>query len=343
MKRLALCVCCALLLVAQSPRDSYRAAYAQWRQAEPNLERDAGSPQQGFTQRVEKVAQAAADYGKARAAFLRTSAQRDLGPLSQPFKPEIELLPNRDLRIFVTTETKTVDANIKRFETDKDRGIVQWRQALERERTALANLGKAIDERQAATAKATVPIASAEASRIQVASGYSQFDAAMMQAANLMDQETAAWAEYYRKLSMTASAAAPVPVTRAPSPTEGVRSIPLIRYTGPWSFPADGVYSGAKPDSVEMTVREENGQLKGSFSGRFHVPAGGKVDPVVRFDFSGPLTSARTQTLQLLTADAAKGTIDLIPGGAFNLLEINFHTDAKAGKIQQGNMVLLKK
>jgi hypothetical protein len=47
--------------------------------------------------------------------------------------------------------------------------------------------------------------------------------------------------------------------------------------------------------------------------------------------------------LQLLTADGAKGTIDLIPGGAFNLLEINFHTDAKAGKIQQGNMVLLKK
>ncbi len=345
MKRLALCLSCALLLMAQSPRDSYRAAYARWRQAEPNLERDAGSPQQGFTQRVEKVAQAAAAYGKARATFLRTSAQRDLGPLNEPFKPEVDLLPHRDLRGFVSTETKTVDANIKRFEADRDRGIVQWRQALERERTALANLGKAIDERQAATAKAAVPVASAEASRIKVASEYSQFDAALTQAANLMDQETAAWAEYYRKLSTTASAAAPtpVPVTRVPSPTEGGRPIPLIRYTGSWSFPPDGVFSGAKPDSVEMTVREEDGQLKGSFSGRFNVPGGGKVDPALRFDFSGPLTSARTQSLQLVTADGAKGTIDLIAGGTFNLLEINFHTDAKAGKIQQGNMVLLKK
>jgi hypothetical protein len=58
---------------------------------------------------------------------------------------------------------------------------------------------------------------------------------------------------------------------------------------------------------------------------------------------SGPITSSRTQQLTLETTEGAKGIIDLIPGGAFNLLEINFYTDLKPGKIRQGNMVLLKK
>jgi hypothetical protein len=333
------------ILFAQSSRDSYRAAYAQWRQAEPNLERDAGSPQQGFTERVERTAQAAAGYGKARAAFLRGAAHQDLGSLGEPFKPELELLPKRDLRVFVTAETKTVDANIKRFENDRDRGIVQWRQALERERAALAGLATAIGERQSATAKAAVPMGAAEAARIDVTTQYSQFDAAIEQAATLMDQETAAWAEYYRKLSLAASPPALAPtITRTNPAPQGAPPVPLIRYTGAWTFPPSmGVFSGPKPDGVDLAVREENGQLKGSFNGRFTAPAGGKVDPVLRFEFSGALTSARTQTLQLETAEGAKGTIELIPGSAFNLLEINFRTEAKPGKIQQGNMVLLKK
>src|SRR5580693_2690124 len=96
-RNVVLSAACVAILFAQSLRDSYRAAYAQWRQSEPNLERDAGSPQQGFAQRVEKVAQTAADYGKARASFLRDSARQDLGPLTEPFKPELELLPHRDL------------------------------------------------------------------------------------------------------------------------------------------------------------------------------------------------------------------------------------------------------
>jgi hypothetical protein len=331
-------------LLAQSPRDSYRAAYAQWHQTDPNLERDAGSPQPGFPQRADKVAQAAADYGKARAAFLRSSTRQEMGSLSEPFKPELELLPNRDLRVFVSTETKTIDADIKRFETDRDRGIVQWRQALERERTALGSLGTAIEARQAATAKANLPVAAAEASRIDVASQFSQFDAAITQAASLIDQETTAWGEYYRKLTLAASAIDLGPISRRPSTAEVITPVPLVRYTGTWSFSsAEGIYSGAKPEFVDLAVHEEDGQLKGSFYGRFTVTPGGKLDPVVRFDFSGPITATRTQSLQLETADGAKGTIELIPGGAFNLLEINFHTDPKVGKLQQGNMVLLKK
>ncbi len=181
------------LLFAQTSRDGYRSAYATWRQADPNLERDSASKQAGFADRVEKVAQAAATYGKARSAFLRASADVNLGSMAQPFKPDLDLLPNRDLQTFVTAETKVVEASIKRFESDRDPGIVQWRQALERERTALGSLGTAINDRQTATLKAVAPLAAMETGRTEAVSQYKQFDAALTQAAGIMDRETAGW------------------------------------------------------------------------------------------------------------------------------------------------------
>ena len=78
-------------------------------------------------------------------------------------------------------------------------------------------------------------------------------------------------------------------------------------------------------------------------SWRFKLPAAGVTDPIVRFDFSGNLQPQRTQSFDLVSSDGAKGTIELIPGPAFNLLEINFKMDAKPGKIASGDFVLLKK
>jgi hypothetical protein len=336
-KIVVLSLACAVLL-AQSPRDAYRSAYAVWRQADPNLERDAASPQTGFETRVQKVAEAAALYGKARVSFFQSSAHHDLGPLAAPFKPEMELLPNRDLRAFVSSESKSVETNIKRFENDRDPGIVQWRQALERERAALTSLGTAIVERQSSTSKATAMLEAADASRAQAITALTQYDAGLTQAADLMGQESAAWAQYYRALSV----AVPVPFAPVPKKPEVVPPVPLIRYTGTWSFPiSGGVFSGAKPEFIDLAVHDENGQLKGSFYGRFTAPPG--TDPVVRFDFSGPITSNRMQSLALTTTEGANGTLELIPGGAFNLLEINFRSDPKPGKLQRGNMVLLKK
>lgn len=347
---------CGLILLAQTSRDTYRSAYATWRQADPNLERDAATKQAGFADRVEKVAQAAATYGMARSAFLRASASVDLGPLAQPLKADMDLLPNRDLRVFVTTETKVVDASIKRFETDKDPGIVQWRQALERERAALASLGTAIDDRRAATLKTAAPLAALETGRTETVSKYAQFDAALTEAAGIMDRETAGWAQYYKALAVLppvvsvssinnpAANPNPTPVAPATAPAEGVPPVPLIRYTGTWSFPATaGLFSGPKPEFVDVAVHEDNGQLKGSFYGRFSLPPGSRNDPVLRFDMIGPITSSRTQKLNLETTEGAKGTIELIPGGAFNLLEINFRIDPKPGKVTQADMILLKK
>ena len=50
-----------------------------------------------------------------------------------------------------------------------------------------------------------------------------------------------------------------------------------------------------------------------------------------------------TQKFTLVTSDGAPGTIELIPGPAFNLLEVNFLTDPKANKIRAGNFILVKK
>ena len=45
----------------------------------------------------------------------------------------------------------------------------------------------------------------------------------------------------------------------------------------------------------------------------------------------------------MTTSGGAKGTLELIPGPAFNLLEVNFSTDEKPGTVRQANFLLVKK
>ena len=104
-----------------------------------------------------------------------------------------------------------------------------------------------------------------------------------------------------------------------------------------------GMYHGAQPESIELVVNEENGHASGSLTARFKLPPGNTGDPVVKFTFTGEFSSARTQVFNLTTSEGAKGILELIPGPAFNLLEVNFQSEARPGKIRQGNVVLLKK
>ena len=53
-------------------------------------------------------------------------------------------------------------------------------------------------------------------------------------------------------------------------------------------------------------------------------------DPTVRFAFEGDIAATPTQKFTLMTSDGTPGTIELIPGPAFNLLEVNFQTDPQA-------------
>jgi hypothetical protein len=117
-----------------------------------------------------------------------------------------------------------------------------------------------------------------------------------------------------------------------------------MRYVGEWTYPTVGAhYHGMPPESAELVVREESGQGSGTLTARFRLPAGSRDNPVVRFDFAGPFVSSRVQKFAVTTAGGATGTLELIPGPAFNLLEVNFSTEDKPGMIRQGNFLLIKK
>jgi len=138
--------------------------------------------------------------------------------------------------------------------------------------------------------------------------------------------------------------AAPSAVPSDTAPARVVSTVPLSRYVGAWSFtPPGSMFFGPQPEFVDVVIHEENGEITGSLYARFKLPSGSNDDPVVRFDFHGALKSARNQSFPLLTNDGAMGTIELIPGPAFNLLEVNFKAAPATGKIRQGNFILLKK
>ena len=136
------------------------------------------------------------------------------------------------------------------------------------------------------------------------------------------------------------------PVNAAPPAPSGrsITPVPLSRYVGAWTYPVGNtLYFGAQPEFVDLVVHEENGQATGTLYARFKLPSGSSGDPVLRFDFAGGFQNSRSQSFSLQTSDGAKGTIELIPGPAFNLIEVNFTTEARPGKVGKANFLLVKK
>lgn len=349
MKRAAIIGAAALCLMAASSREAYRAAYQAWRQADPNLERDAAAPDAKLADRINAVAAQAAKYGAERGAFLRESAAEQEQELALLQKPAELENPSRGVRENVAAETAVVKHNLDTFANDPDPGIQRLKSMLERENLALTSLANAVAERQSAADSAKSANDSAEQARTKALNSARDLAGALKLGADGADREVSAWAEYYRKLAQPAPAetvAAPA-TPAAPTATAPLRNsitpLPLARYVGAWTFPDGGLYHGPQPEFLDMVVHEENGHATGTLFARFKVAAGSKDDPVLRFDFSGDFKNARNQSFALETSDGAKGTIELIPGPAFNLLEVNFQTDPKPGKVRMGNMVLIKK
>lgn len=357
MKRAAWVCLSALALIAQTSREVSRAAYRAWREAEPALERDAATAGDALAPRASRAAGEAAKYYAARAAQLKQWADGNAQVLAS-VDTRGSVLKNpesaADVLRMVNAEATLINTNISNLANDPDRGIQQLRQAMERERTALGALRTAISDRQ----KADDNLAQAENKLEQDRTGAIEQSRALISAvqdsATVVDKEAPAWGAYYQKLAEGARASAS-PVSAVPRPaapgapgavpvrTPSITPLPLARYTGGWTFPTvNGMYHGAEPEFIDLVVHEENGRATGTFYGRFRVPAGGG-DPVVRFDFSGEFKATRNQTFNLETSDGAKGTVELIPGNAFNLIEVTFQTEIKAGKIQRGDVVLIKK
>jgi hypothetical protein len=309
--------------------------------------------------RVAKAAEAAAKFGAARSAYLRELAAREAQNLqslqSAEVQPLPDLAPAPDLLRFANREINTDTASVSAFAKDPDRAIQQLRQAFERERAALNAVKNAIGDRQKAEELANKSVSEAEMARAKALQEYSFLASALAQSADLMTQETAVWATYYPALaeasrppaepvsSVPAVSGSPVSsVSPSASRPASIAPLPLSRYVGEWAFQKGGPFHGPEPESVDVIVHEENGHANGTFFARFKVPAGSAGDPVLRFNFSGDFRATRNQSFALETSDGVMGTVELIPGGPFNVLEVNFATDAKAGQINRGDVLLVK-
>jgi hypothetical protein len=389
-------IAAALCVSAQPSRDSYRAAYRAWREADPSLERDAARGGAALAARAGRAAALAAKYGAERTAFSRRLAGDDgaspvLEKAAPPQFPPASLNPEQ----YVAGETASVNRNIGNFTRDPDKGIQQLRRALEYERATLAALSVAITQRQQAEDAARDEAAAVEQARVKALKEDRDLRAGLKQTAEEVDRETEAWALYYRNLmdGVQIAASLPPPVAPAPQPAPPVQQsappvpqpappvaqptppapqpaqpagppensqdggsddlhpllpsitpVPLIRYVDSWIFSAvSGVYRGPQPATIDLEVSEENGHAKGTFAGHFKLPPGSTDDPELRFEFSGEFKNTLNQIFDLKTAEGAKGTIELIPGPAFNLLEVDIKTDPRPGKIHEANMLLVKK
>jgi hypothetical protein len=120
--------------------------------------------------------------------------------------------------------------------------------------------------------------------------------------------------------------------------------LPLSRYIGAWVYPTVGAdFKGIEPESVDLIVREDTGFIQGTMTARFRLARNSPIEPVVRFTFEGALQSTRNQAFPLVTSNGAKGTIELIPTNAFNLIEITISTEDKPNTVRQADFLLIKK
>ena len=361
-RRAAFLLAGALCLTAQSGRDAYRNAYRAWREADPNLESDAGKDGDALSARTSKAAELAGTYMTAHGTELRNMADQQEQNLewlrSNVTRSLPDLSPAGDTLRFVSRQANSTRATAAGFANDPDRAIQQLRQALQREQEALEGLRTAIMDRQETEDKGIRTVSSAELARVKAVEEFTFLTVPLSQTATLMTQEGSLWATYYPRLAAAARNASTVlpPATNLPSPApltsaEGlspaapkpsITPLPLSRYTGVWSWKPGGIFFGTEPEVIDLAVHEENGHATGTFYGRFKLPQGSTGDPVLRFELSGDFTATRIQTFSLITADGVIGIVQLIPGGPFNMLEVNFNTEVRPGKIHQGDVLLQK-
>ncbi len=331
-------------------------ARQNWRKTDPNLERDAATAGATLGARADKAGAEAAKYFATRKIDLETLAA-DASRRTTAVAPlNLTVQPSPNMEVYLSTQSVVLKSSIDTISHDPDRGIQQLRQALERERAAVAALSAGSSEMQTVREAVVKTASAAEEARLQTVELYQKSTTSLRESAQLTEQSGTAWAAYFRSLSDAARSAA-VPVSSsAPLPnssasvnspaavTANVPPVPLSRYIGTWTYPTVGAhFHGAEPLSADLVVHEENGHASGTLSARFKLPPGSTGNPLVRLDFDGTFQNSRGQTFTVTAGGGGKGTLELIPGPAFNLLEVNFSTDESPGAIRQANFLLVKK
>ena len=206
-------------------------------------------------------------------------------------------------------------------------------------------LTSAMAVRRGALAGVAQTAEAAELSRSRVVEHYQTLATGLEQATQQTDQQAAEWTAYYKVLADGARGIVLSGLPGRPSiQTRGITPVPLSRYIGEWSYPKlNPLYSGPEPQFVELVVREDNRRATGTLTVRFKVPPDSRLDPGLHGDFTGTFENVRNQVFSLVTNDGGKGKIELIPGPAFNLLEVNLTIEPRPGKVQQANFLLVKK
>jgi|SRR5579863_3551726 len=335
---------CAL---AQEPRAAYQEAFRSWRRADTALETDAPTAKEALGIRADKVSAEAAKYMALRKGFLdflREATQekaRSLEPLL--IAAPSDLVSRTEAN--VSTESTAASSSIAAIGSDPDRGLQRLRQSLEGERSALLALTSAMAVRRGAMAGVAQTSEAAELARTRVVEHYQMLATGLEQATQQNDQQAADWAGYYKLLADGARGIVPSGLPGRPSiQTRGITPVPLSRYIGEWNYPKlKPLYSGLEPQFVELVVREDNRRATGTLTVRFKLPPDSTLDPSLHGDFTGTFENIRNQVFSLETNDGAKGKIELIPGPAFNLLEVNLTIEPRPGKVQQANFLLVKK
>lgn len=341
---------CAAGLIGQTGREAYRQAYDTWQQAQVNLEREAGTGGTTLVSKADRAAAAAASFEAARAVYLRSdaqdAAQKRLLLQTPATRTSPDLAPPA-VADLAAAELQTVTRTIARFANDPDRGIQRLRQSLERERASLTALNSSIQARQKTVAATSEGTAALEQARSKTAEAFGDESSRVSEAVAQLEEEGKAWANYYEKLAQAIQLASVLPpvLNAPPAPrNDSVPKVPLARFVGAWTYPTvNGIFHGAQPEFVDLVVHEQNGHAEGTLFGRFKLAPGNATDPLVRFDFEGDFGPTASQRFTLVTSDGVKGFLELIPGPAFNLLEVNFQTDPQTNKLRAGNFILVKK
>jgi hypothetical protein len=370
---------CTLLLIgltvpawAQASREEYRALYKTWRQVAPALEQDAASPNAAFATQLQSSTEAAQRFFDARAAYfpaMQTEAVEQSKWLGQPFtRADAQLNTPADVQQLLAVAGAKAATIIRGYATDdKDPAIRRVRQALDRERAALRALTETINANKASVAALIDLTDEAEIQRSAVSQAQASAMARRAQLAEHVRFEATDWARYYKDLAdgsvnggrvlSTANTTVPGPfatTTGSPNPTApakitrpatnvGGGQLPLSRYIGEWMFPNKGLFFGPQPEAVDLVARESNGQISGTLTARFARTASGAEVPALTLSFQGPMQAAITQSFPLRTNDGGIGTIELIPGSAFNLLEVNIQTESAQNKSGSANFMLVKR
>lgn len=361
-------------------RAAYLDAYRVWREADPNLEQQLTSaPRQQLIERIEHTGSAAAVYAAARRGYLDAlvaDCQRSVQWLeSTSVNTNLDgfIGGAKAQQTFLAAQAAYLTKNIDSYSHDTDRGIVRLRLDLEKEKAALEAIDPTLSDRVKSLADLRAVETQAETSQKAVLAKYLETLAGLQQSAQDAAREADLWKTYYAGLKDSAqgpsgvkvAAEAPpesppvappaAPLQTAPSPlrpagNQAPESLPatplpdIDRFLGGWTYPiTNGLFFGREPDFVDLIVRQQNGMITGTLYARFKTPPGAPRDPMLHFDFSGKPSNSKTQVFDLVTNDGGRGTVELIPGPAVNLLEVNFRGAPQPDKVYQGDVILVRK